>query len=65
MPPEVLLLLQKKILDEKGIAAKDVKGSGKDGRVTKEDAVQAKASMGTPGTGKRGESRKKNVHVPS
>ncbi|OSS40398.1 Dihydrolipoamide succinyltransferase component (E2) of 2-oxoglutarate dehydrogenase complex [Christiangramia flava JLT2011] len=49
----------KKILDEKGIAAKDVKGSGKDGRVTKEDAVQAKASMGTPGTGKRGESRKK------
>ena len=31
----------------------------KDGRVTKDDAVQAKASMGTPGTGKRGESRKK------
>ncbi|MGY5850740.1 2-oxoglutarate dehydrogenase complex dihydrolipoyllysine-residue succinyltransferase [Salegentibacter sp. F14] len=49
----------KKILDEKGIEAKSVKGSGKDGRVTKEDAVQAKASMGTPGTGKRGESRKK------
>ncbi len=49
----------KKILDEKGIDSKDVKGSGKDGRVTKEDAVQAKASMGTPGTGKRGESRKK------
>ncbi len=49
----------KKILDEKGISAKDVKGSGKDGRITKEDAVQAKASMGTPGPGKRGESRKK------
>ncbi|HEY9185057.1 MAG TPA: 2-oxoglutarate dehydrogenase complex dihydrolipoyllysine-residue succinyltransferase [Salegentibacter sp.] len=49
----------KKILDEKGIEAKSVKGSGKDGRVTKEDAVQAKASMGTPGPGKRGESRKK------
>ena len=31
----------KKILDEKGIEAKSVKGSGKDGRVTKEDAVQA------------------------
>lgn len=49
----------KKILDEKGVEAKDVKGTGKDGRITKEDAVQAKASMGTPGKGKRGESRKK------
>ncbi|TBW27920.1 2-oxoglutarate dehydrogenase complex dihydrolipoyllysine-residue succinyltransferase [Gramella sp. KN1008] len=49
----------KKILDEKGIDPKEVKGSGKDGRITKEDAVEAKASMGTPGTGKRGESRKK------
>lgn len=49
----------KKILDEKGIASKSVSGSGRDGRITKEDAVQAKASMGTPGPGKRGESRKK------
>ncbi|WP_299152351.1 2-oxoglutarate dehydrogenase complex dihydrolipoyllysine-residue succinyltransferase [uncultured Christiangramia sp.] len=49
----------KKILDEKGIDSKDVKGSGRDGRVTKEDAVEAKASMGTPGTGARGEERKK------
>ncbi|MDT0675165.1 2-oxoglutarate dehydrogenase complex dihydrolipoyllysine-residue succinyltransferase [Autumnicola musiva] len=49
----------KKILDEKGIDSKSVSGSGRDGRVTKEDALQAKASMGTPGTGKRGESRKK------
>ncbi|MFD1094331.1 2-oxoglutarate dehydrogenase complex dihydrolipoyllysine-residue succinyltransferase [Salegentibacter chungangensis] len=49
----------KKILDEKGVDAKSVKGSGKDGRITKEDAVQAKPSMGTPGSGKRGESRKK------
>lgn len=49
----------KKILDEKGVDSKEVKGSGRDGRVTKEDAVQAKASMGTPGTGKRGESKKK------
>ncbi|MGW1454065.1 2-oxoglutarate dehydrogenase complex dihydrolipoyllysine-residue succinyltransferase [Salegentibacter agarivorans] len=49
----------KKILDEKGVDAKDVEGSGKDGRITKEDAVQAKASMGTPGKGKRGESKKK------
>jgi 2-oxoglutarate dehydrogenase E2 component (dihydrolipoamide succinyltransferase) len=49
----------KKILDEKGIDSKSVKGSGRDGRITKEDAVEAKASMGTPGTGNRGESRKK------
>jgi 2-oxoglutarate dehydrogenase E2 component (dihydrolipoamide succinyltransferase) len=49
----------KKILDEKGIDTKTVSGSGRDGRIMKEDAVQAKASMGTPGAGKRGESRKK------
>lgn len=29
----------RKILDEKGVAADDVKGSGKDGRITKEDAL--------------------------
>jgi 2-oxoglutarate dehydrogenase E2 component (dihydrolipoamide succinyltransferase) len=49
----------RKILDEKGIDSKSVTGSGRDGRIMKEDAVQAKASMGTPGSGKRGESRKK------
>ncbi|MGO2294200.1 MAG: 2-oxoglutarate dehydrogenase complex dihydrolipoyllysine-residue succinyltransferase [Psychroflexus halocasei] len=49
----------KKTLDEKGIDAKDVKGSGRDGRITKDDAVKAegKPSMGTPGPGKRGEKR--------
>ncbi len=49
----------RKILDEKGIDSKSVSGSGRDGRITKEDAVEAKASMGTPGRGKRGEERKK------
>ena len=49
----------KKIMDEKGVDPKLVSGSGRDGRIMKEDAVQAKASMGTPGLGKRGESRKK------
>ncbi|OSY88693.1 2-oxoglutarate dehydrogenase [Tenacibaculum holothuriorum] len=49
----------KKILAEKGISASDVKGTGKDGRVTKEDAVKAVPSMGTPGMGSRGTSRKK------
>ena len=51
--------LTRKILDEKGIDSKDVMGSGRDGRVTKEDAVEAKASMGSPGKGSRGEERKK------
>ncbi|WGK65628.1 2-oxoglutarate dehydrogenase complex dihydrolipoyllysine-residue succinyltransferase [Croceiramulus getboli] len=49
----------KKILDEKGIDSKSVQGSGRDGRITKDDAVQAKPSMGTPGPGSRGESRSK------
>ena len=33
----------RKILDEKGVAAADVAGSGRGGRVTKEDALAAKA----------------------
>ncbi|MEO9482306.1 MAG: 2-oxoglutarate dehydrogenase complex dihydrolipoyllysine-residue succinyltransferase [Ekhidna sp.] len=33
-----------KILDEKGISAADVKGTGKDGRITKEDAMSAQKS---------------------
>lgn len=49
----------KKILDEKGMSPSDVKGTGRDGRITKEDAVQAKPSMGTPTGGSRGESRSK------
>ena len=38
----------RKILDEKGIDPIEIDGSGKDGRITKGDAVNAKASMGTP-----------------
>lgn len=49
----------RKILEEKGIAASTVKGSGKDGRITREDAVKAVPSMGTPGSGSRGETRSK------
>jgi 2-oxoglutarate dehydrogenase E2 component (dihydrolipoamide succinyltransferase) len=49
----------KKILDEKGIDSSSVSGSGRDGRITKADAVDAKVSMGTPGPGSRGESRSK------
>jgi 2-oxoglutarate dehydrogenase E2 component (dihydrolipoamide succinyltransferase) len=49
----------KKILDEKGIEASTVKGTGKDGRITKDDAVNAVPSMGTPTGGSRGTSRSK------
>lgn len=49
----------KKILEEKGIDPKEVKGTGRDGRITKEDAVNAVPSMGTPGQGSRGSERKK------
>ena len=37
----------KKILDEKGISSSEIKGTGKDGRVTKDDAVKAIPSLGT------------------
>ncbi len=49
----------RKILDEKGMKAGSVSGTGRDGRITREDAVKAQPSMGTPGQGKRGEERKK------
>lgn len=49
----------KKILDEKNIDPAQIKGTGKDGRITKEDAVQAQASMGTPTGGNRGSERTK------
>lgn len=49
----------KKILDEKSIDAASVQGTGKDGRVTKDDAVNATPSMGTPTGGPRGSERKK------
>jgi 2-oxoglutarate dehydrogenase E2 component (dihydrolipoamide succinyltransferase) len=37
-----------KILDEKGIAAADVAGTGRDGRITKEDAQNAQAKPAAP-----------------
>ncbi|WP_339623370.1 2-oxoglutarate dehydrogenase complex dihydrolipoyllysine-residue succinyltransferase [uncultured Winogradskyella sp.] len=49
----------KKILAEKGMNASTVSGTGKDGRVTKDDAVNAVPSMGTPTGGSRGTSRSK------
>ncbi len=50
----------KKILAEKNISTDTIKGTGKDGRITKEDAIKAVPSMGTPTVdGARGGERKK------
>ena len=49
----------RKILDEKNIHPSDIVGTGKDGRITKEDAVNAAPSMGTPTGGSRGSERTK------
>lgn len=49
----------KKILAEKNIEPSDIVGTGKGGRITKEDAVNAIPSMGTPTGGNRGSERQK------
>ncbi len=49
----------RKILEEKDILASAIKGTGKDGRITKEDAMNAVPSMGSPTGGRRGETRTK------
>jgi 2-oxoglutarate dehydrogenase E2 component (dihydrolipoamide succinyltransferase) len=49
----------KKILDEKNIQSSDILGSGRDGRITKEDAINAVPSMGTPTAGARSSQRTK------
>lgn len=47
----------KKMMDETGV--KVDKGTGKDGRITKADVLDAVASMGTPGNGPRSSTSKK------
>ena len=49
----------KKVLAEKNIDAAFVTGTGKDGRITQDDAQNAVPSMGTPTGGNRGSERKK------
>ena len=48
----------RKIIAEKGLDTSAISGTGRDGRITKEDAVKAVPSMGTP-AGDRPTSRKK------
>ena len=45
--------------EEKNIAPASITGTGKDGRITKDDAVNAVPSMGTPTGGSRGSERSK------
>ena len=50
----------KKVLDEKGVDAAQVSGSGRDGRITKEDAIRYTPAMGqAPVAGNRSSSEKK------
>ena len=50
----------KKILNEKGISPGAIQGTGRDGRVTKQDAIDAVPAMGTPPAhGTRDTERKK------
>lgn len=49
----------RKILEEKNIQPSDIVGTGKGGRITKDDAVNAVPSMGTPTGGNRGTERTK------
>ncbi len=49
----------KKILAEKDMDASTITGTGKDGRITKDDAINATPSMGTPTGGSRGSTRSK------
>jgi len=49
----------RKILDEKEIDSSAISGTGRDGRITKHDAVNAVPSMGSSMGGERGETRTK------
>ena len=49
----------RKVLEEKKINPSEIQGTGKGGRITKEDAVNALPSMGTPTGGNRGSERSK------
>jgi 2-oxoglutarate dehydrogenase E2 component (dihydrolipoamide succinyltransferase) len=49
----------KKVLAEKGIEPTQIIGTGKDGRITKEDAINAVPSMGSPAGGSRNSEKSK------
>ena len=53
----------KKIMAEKGLEASSIKGTGKAGRITKSDAVNAVPSMGTPTSNEPRNSQKKKLSM--
>ena len=49
----------KKLMDEKGLSAEQIQGTGRDGRILKEDVVKGVPAMGSTESEHRGSSRKK------
>jgi 2-oxoglutarate dehydrogenase E2 component (dihydrolipoamide succinyltransferase) len=49
----------KKLMDEKGLSAQQIQGTGRDGRILKEDVVKGVPAMGSAESEHRGSSRKK------
>ena len=56
---DILSPAAKKIISENNIKIEDIEGTGKDGRITKQDVIMAKPSMGSTGNKKRDEKRTK------
>ncbi len=49
----------KKLMDEKGLTADQIQGTGRDGRILKEDVVKGAPAMGSSSSENRGSSRQK------
>tara|TARA_B110000014_G_scaffold85051_1_gene58252 strand:+ start:84 stop:1286 length:1203 start_codon:yes stop_codon:yes gene_type:complete len=56
---DILSPAAKKIMSENNIKIEDIEGTGKDGRITKQDVIMARPSMGSLGNDKRDEKRKR------
>ena len=54
---DILSPAAKKIMSENNIKIEDIEGTGKDGRITKQDVIMARPSMGSLGNDKRDEKR--------
>ena len=52
---DILSPAAKKIMSENKIKIEDIEGTGKDGRITKQDVIMARPSMGSAGNKKRDE----------
>ena len=56
---DILSPAAKKIMSENNIKIEDIEGTGKDGRITKQDVIMARPSMGSADNKKRDEKRTK------